>query len=158
MSGAGRTVTAVDLANRVLTVRGPGVDPVRLRASVIVGADGPHSVVARAAGVDRPVRLRPRVGLSYHLADPDSTCTVPRDARMVLLDDGYIGIAPVPGGRVNVGIVLGPSWRRALVSEGAPALAARIVAAVRPTEDDPAGGGRASRWTASRAPGRSVTG
>jgi flavin-dependent dehydrogenase len=134
----GRTVTAVDLANRVLTVRGPGVDPVRLRASVIVGADGPHSVVARAAGVDRPVRLRPRVGLSYHLADPDSTCTVPRDARMVLLDDGYIGIAPVPGGRVNVGIVLGPSWRARLMSEGAPALAARIVARVQATEDDAA--------------------
>ena len=30
------------------------------------------------------------------------------------LRDGYVGIAPVPGGRVNVGIVLGPSWRAAL--------------------------------------------
>jgi flavin-dependent dehydrogenase len=131
-------VTAIDLADSVLTVRGPTADPVRLRAAVIAGADGPHSVVARSAGVDRPVRLRPRVGLSYHLADPDSDSTAPRDARMVLLDDGYIGIAPVPGGRVNIGIVLGPSWRPALRSEGAPGVAARIVASVAPTADDPA--------------------
>jgi flavin-dependent dehydrogenase len=136
----GRNVTAVDLANGVLTMRGPEADRVRVRASVIVGADGPHSVVARSARVDRPVRLRPRVGLSYHLADPDSDGTAPRDARMVLLDDGYIGIAPVPGRRVNIGIVLGPSWRPPLMSEGAPALAARIVAAVEPTAGD------AARW------------
>ena len=62
--------------------------------------------------LERPVRLRPRVGLSYHLADPDSETPALRDARMLLLDDGYIGIAPVPGGRVNIGIVLGPSWLR----------------------------------------------
>ena len=140
----GWTVTAVDLANGVLTMRGPAADSVRVRASVIVGADGPHSVVARSALVDRPVRLRPRVGLSYHLADSDSETPALRDARMLLLDDGYIGIAPVPGGRVNIGIVLGPSWRPALISEGALAVAGRIVAAVPPTADDP------GRWRAGQ--------
>ena len=36
-----------------------------------------------------------------------------------MIGDGYVGIAPVPGGRVNVGIVLGPSWRRTLARDGA---------------------------------------
>ena len=38
---------------------------------------------------------------------------------MRVLRDGYVGIAPVPGGRVNVGIVLGRSWRPALARDGA---------------------------------------
>ena len=38
---------------------------------------------------------------------------------MRILRDGYVGIAPVPRGRVNVGIVLGRSWRRALAEAGA---------------------------------------
>ena len=133
----GWNVTVVDLEDGVLTARGPAGDPVRLRAAVIVGADGPHSIVARSAGVGRPVRLRPRLGLSYHLPDPDLCADPARDARMVVLDDGYIGIAPVPDGRVNIGIVLGPSWRPALVSDGAPTVAARIVKGVAPTADDP---------------------
>ena len=37
---------------------------------------------------------------------------------MVVLRDGaYCGIAPVPGGRVNIGIVLaGTAWRERLVA------------------------------------------
>ena len=57
----------------------------------------------------RPARLDPRIGLTYHLPDPAPD--VPRDARMRLLHDGYVGIAPVAGGRINIGIVLGRSWR-----------------------------------------------
>ena len=142
----GWTVTAVDTADGIIEARQPSGAPARLRASIVVGADGPHSIVARSVGVDRPVRLRPRLGLSYHLANPEAGAgadpDVPRDARMRVLHDGYVGIAPVPGGRVNVGIVLGPSWRPALVADGAPAVAARIVAAIPPTPDDPA------RWRA----------
>ncbi len=62
---------------------------------------------------------------------------------MRVLPDGYIGIAPVPGGRVNIGIVLGRSWRPALAADGAPAVAARIVAAIPATADDP------GRWRAA---------
>lgn len=86
---------------------------------VIVGADGPRSIVSAAAGMHRDPRLRDRVGLSWHLSDePGET---PRDARMVVLPGGaYCGIAPVPGGRVNIGIVLaGRAWRDRLAREGA---------------------------------------
>jgi flavin-dependent dehydrogenase len=110
--------------------------PSRLRARVIVGADGPRSVVARTMAVHRPVRLPSRVGLSHHLADQRAD-EEPVAARMRLVRDGYIGIAPVPGGRVNIGIVLGPSWRRRLAECGASAVAQEIVSAIPATADDP---------------------
>src|SRR5437762_2117279 len=44
------------------------------------------------------------------------------------LDPAMLGIAPVPGGRVNVGIVLGGRhWRRALARQGASITARAIV-------------------------------
>ena len=101
----------------------------------MVGADGPHSIVARAAGVARPSRLPERVGLSYHLADPRPEGSY--DARLRVFDGGYVGIAPVPGGRVNVGIVLGRAWRERLARDGASAVADAVVAAVPPADDDP---------------------
>jgi flavin-dependent dehydrogenase len=106
------------------------------RARILVGADGIRSVVARELGVSRPARLASRVGLTVHLADPASDG--PRDARMRVLRDGYVGIAPVPRGRVNIGIVLGRSWRRALAEAGAQRVLERIVAAIPATTDDPA--------------------
>ena len=57
---------------------------------------------------------------------------------MRLVRDGYIGIAPVPGDRVNVGIVLGGSWRNEVVRRGARAVADELIAAVPPADDDPA--------------------
>jgi len=132
----GWQVTDVDLATRRLEVREPGGATRSIRTAVVVGADGPHSVVARAAGVARPARLPVRIGLTYHLADADPTAA--RDARMRVLRDGYVGIAPVAGGRVNVGIVLGRSWRDRLARDGARAVAAGIVAAIPPSADDAA--------------------
>jgi menaquinone-9 beta-reductase len=129
----GTPITAVRSAGGVAVVHGPGVD---LRARVVVGADGLRSVVARAHDAAHPAWLAPRLGLTYHLADPDGL--VERDARMRLIRDGYIGIAPVPGGRVNVGIVLGPSWMPAVRHVGARSLAAELVRAIPPAPDDPA--------------------
>jgi len=130
----GWTVTELDPVAGRLQVRGPVGEFARLRARVVVGADGLRSIVARAAGVDRPPRIGPRIGLTYHLRDPDPTAA--RDARMRLLRDGYVGIAPVAGGLVNVGIVLGRTWQEALARQGGRAVADSIVAAIPATSDD----------------------
>ena len=132
----GVTVETVDLddGRPVLGTRTPD-GAATLRCRIVVGADGAHSVVARAAGVARPSRLPERVGLSYHLADPRPDA--PTDARLRVFDGGYIGIAPVPGRRVNIGIVLGRAWRDRLAGAGASLTAAGIVAAVPATADDP---------------------
>jgi flavin-dependent dehydrogenase len=132
----GWAVTAVDPEAGILRVRRPDGSASIVAASVVVGADCLRSIVARNAGVARPSRLGRRVGLTYHLADPDPTGR--RDARMRVLRDGYVGIAPVAGGRVNVGIVLGRSWRTVLARDGARAVADAIVGGIPPTEDDPA--------------------
>ena len=133
----GVAVEAVELAGGrpVLTTRDPG-GLGTLRCRLVVGADGAHSIVARAAGVLRPTRLPERVGLSYHLADPRPEASSP-DARLRVFAGGYVGIAPVPGQRVNIGIVLGPAWRGRLAEDGASAVADAILAAVPPVEDDP---------------------
>jgi flavin-dependent dehydrogenase len=80
--------------------------------------------------------MTPRIGLTYHLEDPEPR--VARDARMRVFRDGYVGIAPVARGRVNVGIVLGESWRTPLARRGAEAVARSIVEATMPTADDAA--------------------
>lgn len=133
---AGSAVVDVAPDRGEIAVRGPDGDRTTLYASVIVGADGLRSIIARAAGVARPARLARRVGLTYHLEDTESTSI--RDARMRVFRDGYVGIAPVPGGRVNVGIVLGGSWRQELARVGAEALARSIVEAVPPFSGDSA--------------------
>ncbi len=111
-----------------------------LRARIVVGADGTASVVARAAGVQRPARLPPRIGLSWHVADPRARDpALPRplgDARLVVVNDGYVGLAPVPGDRLNIGIVLGPSWRDELARTGAAATSRRVLRLVPHAADD----------------------
>lgn len=132
----GWTVTTLDPVAGLLQVRAPGGGSESIRAGVVLGADGRRSIVARAAGVHRPLRLGPRIGLTYHLRDPSPTDR--RDARMRILRDGYVGIAPVAGGRVNVGIVLGRTWQAELASRGARAVADAIVAAIPASDDDSA--------------------
>lgn len=107
-----------------------------LHARVIVGADGLRSVVARDAGVARRPPLGDRPALTFHVADPRPDAV--RDARMIVFDGGYVGLAPVPGGRVNVGIVLADGrWRARLRSEGAAAVARAVMADIPATSDDP---------------------
>ena len=106
-----------------LELSGPhGPEP--LTARVIVGADGSRSIVARTAGVSRRQRLSDRAGITFHVAD---TVAGAHDARMVLFPGGYVGLAPVPGARINVGIVLGGAWRERLRTLGARAVAEGIV-------------------------------
>jgi flavin-dependent dehydrogenase len=106
-------------------------------ADLLVGADGIRSSIARGLGVARTARLGTRVGLTFHVRDPRSD-DVARDARMIVLDGAYCGLAPVPGGRINVGIVLaGRRWRDALARDGAATVVRRVLAAVPPAADDP---------------------
>jgi menaquinone-9 beta-reductase len=114
-----------------LVVEGPA-GPGFIEASVVIGADGLRSTIARAAGVTRPPRLGGRIGLSWHVTDDPGD--PPRDARMVVLPGGaYCGIAPVPGGRVNVGIVLAGSERReGLASRGAAEVGAAVLEQIPP--------------------------
>jgi flavin-dependent dehydrogenase len=112
-------------------------EPVMIETRVLVGADGPRSLVAAAAGMTRPTRLASRVGLSWHVADePGDT---PKAARMVVLPGGaYCGLAPVPGGRMNVGIVLrGRAWRERLARDGAAATGEHLLRSVPSLPGDP---------------------
>ncbi len=128
----GAAVTAIDGTR--LTVR-EGDDATITAARVVVGADGIRSTVARAAGVVRHARLAPRTGLTFHVEDPAPGTS--RQGRMILFRDGYVGLAPVPGGRVNVGIVIGRSWADELRAIGAEGVAARVLAAVPADPNDP---------------------
>jgi flavin-dependent dehydrogenase len=119
-----------------LTIR-DGERRVVIDAAVAVGADGIRSIVARALDVSRPPPLGRRVGLTFHLADPRDDL-VARDARMIILDGAYCGLAPVPDGRLNVGIVLaGSRWLTTLARGGASEVARQVLDAVPLAADDP---------------------
>lgn len=118
-------------------------DGTAIAARIVIGADGLRSVVARDAGVVRRPALDDRPALTFHVEDPEPRAI--RDARMVVFDGGYVGLAPVPGGRVNVGIVLADgAWRRRLRADGAEAVARAVMAAIPAASDDPV------PWTAAR--------
>jgi flavin-dependent dehydrogenase len=108
-----------------------GNDPFDIVARLVVGADGLRSRVAATAGVVRRAPLGPRAALTFHLRSMIERA----DARMVVFDDGYVGLAPVPGGRVNVGIVLGRSWFSLLRRSGGWPVAQTILARLPFSED-----------------------
>lgn len=88
-------------------------------AALVVGADGPGSTVARAFGVLRASRRFRRAGLTLHHPDPAALApALPMEARMVIGRGWYCGLAPVPGERVNIGIVVAEGRVRAAASEG----------------------------------------
>lgn len=117
---------------------GPG----DLAARIVVGADGIRSRVARELGVTRSPWLPARVGLTCHIEEipggPHPDVRVTGDARMVIFKGGYCGVAPVPGARLNIGIVIGAQHvRRELARTGADAIAERIVAGLPPAAGQP---------------------
>ena len=129
-SNRGRTArTAGRVRISFRAAEGPG----EIGARIVVGADGIRSRVARELGVARSPRLPARLGLTYHLEEipgrPPIGAGETADARMVIFKGGYCGIAPVPGARLNIGIVVGARHiRRELTRTGAVALTERIVA------------------------------
>lgn len=100
------------------------------RARLVVGADGPRSLVARTAGVTRSPRIERKAGITFHhagagaVAFPDGQ---PAEGQFVLGRGWYVGIAPVPGARVNLGIVVPATDLRRPVDE----VVERILGSVR---------------------------
>jgi flavin-dependent dehydrogenase len=83
-------------------VRHEGVER-RLRASLVVGADGLHSVVARSLALDLPPRWPHRLGLvaRYGVGTPLGAAEMHVGAR------AYCGLTPVDGGLVTASLVVG---------------------------------------------------
>lgn len=114
-------------------------------ARLVVGADGPSSLVARAAGVSVASRRFRRAALTGHRADEAAPpAGRPMDAQMIVGKGWYLGIAPVPGARVNLGYVLGEPTLRRRLAEGS-GLEALMDDALRQS------GEGARRWLAARA-------
>ncbi|HZC32771.1 MAG TPA: NAD(P)/FAD-dependent oxidoreductase [Candidatus Bathyarchaeia archaeon] len=127
----GATVRDVDVESGRIGL----ADGTIVEAAVVVGADGIRSIVARSAGVNRNAFLSARTGLTFHV--PEGSPELARDARMIVFDGGYVGLAAVPGGRVNVGIVLGGRWLDRLRTARAAKVAADVLGGVPRAEDDP---------------------
>ena len=68
-----------------------------------IGADGVRSTVARLVGVERPVRFPRRLGLVAHYSGVEGLTD---HGEMHVGADGYIGLAPMPNGELNVGMAL----------------------------------------------------
>jgi flavin-dependent dehydrogenase len=95
----------------VSPVAGPGAaqgnEAHELEARVVVGADGGSSVVSRAAGAHRTRGWFRRMGVTFHRPDLSAaTEGAPMDGSFFFGRGWYVGIAPVPGARVNVGMVM----------------------------------------------------
>ena len=114
----GVVVRNVDLdaqrgANRLMLspVAGPRAaqenDSDELVARLVVGADGGSSVVSRAAGAHRTRGWFRRIGVTFHRHDLSAAPEGSAMEGSFFFGRGwYAGIAPVPGARVNVGMVL----------------------------------------------------
>ena len=100
-----------------------------IRTRWLIGADGARSRVAHRLGVERAVRAPRRLGLVAHYeADPE----LDDHGEMHVGPRHYVGLAPLAGGRLNVGMALpgdgrGPAEARfAEAIEALPAVAARL--------------------------------
>lgn len=116
----GWRVTALsrDATGRVTGVMGMDGEGAHaaIPASVVVGADGLHSVVARQLGVARRARFPRRFAFCAHFRGvPD----VGDHGEMHVERDGYVGLADVGGGITNVSLVVPAGAARA--ARGDPA-------------------------------------
>ena len=119
---AGRLVGA-----RLRTADGP----LEVGCRTLIGADGARSTVARELGDERPVRAPRRLGMVAHYEGlPDLT----DHGEMHVGPGWYVGLAPLGGGRLNVGMALPmdgvsrqPARQRFEAAiAGIPAVAARL--------------------------------
>ena len=109
----------------------------RISAGWIIGADGARSTLARLLGVWRPVRFPRRLGLVAHYAGVPGLVD---HGEMHVARDGYVGLAPTPGGELNVGMALplvdggaSASARFTAAIDALPAVTARLAGSSRMT-------------------------
>ena len=86
-----------------------------VRSRLVIGADGLRSIVSRRLGLARRSRWPSRIALVGHFTDVAGVGEV---GEIHVDTQGYLGIAPVGGGTVNVGVVVPVS--RAKDIAGAP--------------------------------------
>ena len=55
---------------------------------------------------------------------------------MIVSTDAYVGLARVPGRRLNIGLVLGRSWHARLAQDGAAATVERLLGTIPRRNDD----------------------
>jgi geranylgeranyl reductase family protein len=119
---------------RGVRLRGPDGADATIRAAFVVGADGARSTVARLAGVERTVGYPRRLGLVAHYTAAEG---LDDHGEMHVGDGYYVGLAPTPGGELNVGMALpldgrGPAEARfEMALAGLPEVAARLRASRR---------------------------
>ena len=95
LAGSAARVTGATLA-------GPD-GALEVHADWLVGADGARSRVARELGVERPVVAPRRLGL---VARYEASAGLGDHGEMHVGAGQYIGLAPTPGGQMNVGMAL----------------------------------------------------
>ena len=108
-----------------------------ISADWVIGADGARSTIARLTDVERPVRFPRRLGLVAHYTGiPDLT----DHGEMHVGGDSYVGLAPTPGGELNVGMALplsdsgrSANERFAAAVDRLPAVARRLARSSRIT-------------------------
>ena len=107
------------------TTVGEELEAQTFSARLVVGADGPRSVVARDAGVHLGPSLLPRkAAITFHRNDPAAGAdNTPMEGRFVFGQGWYVGVAPVPAGRVNLGLVVPAGW----LSDALPELSDRLI-------------------------------
>ncbi len=135
-----------------------------INASLVIGADGLRSVVSRRLGLAHQSRWPRRVALVAHYRDVQGIGSL---GEMHVTRTGYVGLAQVSGGLVNVALVV-PKSRAGAMRDGAaayldawiaaqPSLAPRFAGATRVTPVR-ATGPFASRASRPWAPGAMLTG
>ena len=106
--------------------------PIDVSCRMLIGADGARSRVARSLAVERPVRAPRRLGMVAHF---EGHPELSEHGEMHVGPGYYIGLAPLGGGRMNVGMALpmhGASRQPArgrfeAAIAGIPAVAERLV-------------------------------
>jgi menaquinone-9 beta-reductase len=74
-----------------------------IRARLVIGADGRHSVVARALDLEAPVPLLRQTGLIAHYRN---VAGLGNHGELHVAHHGYAGLAPIEDGLTNVALVV----------------------------------------------------